>query len=63
MKIVSGETEIKRAFVGGTKDFLSPETLSCYVIEEGAIKERTDKVGYNPLLKLKYTLILKAYFS
>jgi hypothetical protein len=40
-----GESEVKRAFFGGTKDFLSPETLSCYVIEEGTIKERTTKVA------------------
>ncbi len=35
---------VKRNFVGGTKDFLSPETLSCYVVEEGAIKERDSQV-------------------
>jgi len=41
---ILGETWVKRNFVGGTKDFLSPETLSCYVVEEGALKERPSQV-------------------
>ena len=33
-----------RNYIAGTKDYLSPETLSCYVIEEGVINvEETKK--------------------
>ena len=35
------EVSVKRNFVGGTKDFLSPETLSCYKVEEGSLRERS----------------------
>jgi len=40
MKLTPGEMSVRRNFVGGTKDFLSPETLSCYVFEEGSLRER-----------------------
>ena len=40
VEIPSGETSVRRNFVGGTKDYLSPETLSCYVVEEGSLRER-----------------------
>jgi serine/threonine protein kinase len=41
-----GKKSVRRNFVGGTKDFLSPETLSCYVVEEGSLRERSSsKVG------------------
>jgi serine/threonine-protein kinase TTK/MPS1 len=37
--IPKGERSTVRNFVGGTKEYLSPETLSCFVIEEGVIKD------------------------
>ena len=48
-KLKEGEKYQTRNYIAGTKDYLSPETLSCYVIEEGVInveetKRRTVKV-------------------
>ncbi len=37
--IEPGKSSTVRNFVGGTKEYLSPETLSCFVIEEGALKD------------------------
>ena len=37
--IAPGKSSTVRNFVGGTKEYLSPETLSCFVIEEGALKD------------------------
>lgn len=34
-----GKVWTKRNFVAGTRDFLSPETLSCFEIEEGSLKD------------------------
>ena len=36
-KLPPNETYTKRSYIAGTKDYLSPETLSCYVIEEGVV--------------------------
>ena len=32
-----GETTLERKFVGGTRDYMSPESMSCYVISDGAM--------------------------
>lgn len=34
-KLPESSDHVRRNFVAGTKDYLSPEALSCYVIEEG----------------------------
>lgn len=36
-KLEQGEGEVKRNFVAGTKDYISPEVYSAYVIEDGAL--------------------------
>ena len=36
-KLAPEEKYALRNYIAGTKDYLSPETLSCYVIEDGAI--------------------------
>ena len=37
IKIRPGQTSSRRSMLLGTKDFLSPETFSCYIIEDGVI--------------------------
>ena len=37
------QTYYLRDYIAGTKDYLSPETLSCYVIEEGVINTEETK--------------------
>ncbi len=32
-----GQQFVRRDFLGGTRDYMSPESLQCYVIEDGAI--------------------------
>ena len=57
-KIENGKDFVKRDFVGGTKDFLSPEVYSAYVIEDGVFdkqamreKEVVDYEGQQFFLK------------
>ena len=37
IKMQPGENSSRRSMLLGTKDFLSPETFSCYIIEDGVI--------------------------
>lgn len=41
INVPKGKCSTVRNFVGGTKEYLSPETLSCFVIEDGALKNPT----------------------
>ncbi len=36
-EVPEGEEFMDRNFVGGTRDYMSPESLQCYVIEDGAL--------------------------
>ena len=42
-KLKEDEKYQKLNYIAGTKDYLSPETLSCYVIEDGAINVEETK--------------------
>ena len=42
-KLEPDEKYANRNYIAGTKDYLSPETLSCYVIEEGVINVEETK--------------------
>ena len=42
-KLAPEEKYANRNYIAGTKDYLSPETLSCYVIEEGVINVEETK--------------------
>ncbi len=48
VEVPSGRDYLERTFVGGTRDYLSPESLACYIIEDGALDVkamRRQKVG------------------
>ena len=36
-EVAEGEEYLLRDFVGGTRDYMSPESLECYIIENGAL--------------------------
>jgi serine/threonine protein kinase len=50
--ILEGKSSTVRNFVGGTKEYLSPETLSCFVIEDGALKDPKPPGQQQVLLQL-----------
>ncbi len=41
--VPEGEDFLERSFVGGTRDYMSPESMQCYVIEDGALDLATMK--------------------
>ena len=54
VQIEDGQESQTRSFVGGTKDFLSPEVYAAYVIEDGRLNlEKMKSSGIRPNLTTK----------
>ena len=59
-ELLPGQTYLEIKSIGGTKDYMSPEVMQGYVIEDGAINRK--KHGFKYMESVYYTLEVRGHY-